>query len=45
MRVRWDSEKALKNYRIVTMVYNHESYYANIQLDDTLPASTLKLSD
>lgn len=27
------------------MVYNHESFYANIQVDETLPASTLKFSD
>lgn len=45
MRYAAGSEKALRNYRVVTAVYNHENFFANIQLDDTLPASVLRLAD
>jgi|JI6StandDraft_1071083.scaffolds.fasta_scaffold07830_5 hypothetical protein len=45
LRLVSSSEKALKQYRIISMVYNHEAFYANIQLDETLPSSSLKLSD
>ena len=32
-------------YRAISSLFNHECFYANSQQDDTLPATSLDLSD
>jgi hypothetical protein len=32
-------------YRAICALFNHESFYANCQQDETLPATSLDLSD
>lgn len=39
------SPKVIDTYRTIHVAYNHEEYYANIQLDDSVMGTKYKFSD
>ena len=45
VKMDYFSTKALTFYKSISAIYNHECYYANIQLDDSITSTKFNFKD